>query len=356
MRSAFAYVLAAALVALPLFAHHAHADQPLVISIPGDYPTIQQGLNAAAFGDLVVVEPGTYVENIVMSAQHDGVRLVSAAGPEVTFIDGGQTARVFTIDDVGPQTRIEGFTIQNGRAEPFTPENLGGAMHIDDSDVRIEGNIIRDCLAEAAGGLYVDYCAPTIIHNLFMNNEALGSGGAVYIDHYSPARVEHNVFFENICGHHGGGITIWVGSTPSVINNTFVANEAVKGGGGVFINMNAHPELFRNIIAGNGVGGGIRVHDSQSTTSFACNDVWNNAPYDYSGMPDLTGVDGNISDDPMFCDVAALDFTLHSTSPCAPGNSPSGCNLIGALDVGCGPMPVQSSTWGRIKSSYLIEE
>ena len=35
-----------------------------IINIPADYPTIQQGINASAHGDTVLVQPGTYVENI----------------------------------------------------------------------------------------------------------------------------------------------------------------------------------------------------------------------------------------------------------------------------------------------------
>jgi hypothetical protein len=73
-------------------------------------------------------------------------------------------------------------------------------------------------------------------------------------------------------------------------------------------------------------------------------------------MPDMTGVDGNISDDPEFCDVPVLDFTLDSISPCAPGNSPPGCSLIGALDVGCGPIAIEATTWGQIKSTYRRDE
>ena len=32
--------------------------------VPEDYPTIQDGVNAAGPGDLVSVAPGTYIENV----------------------------------------------------------------------------------------------------------------------------------------------------------------------------------------------------------------------------------------------------------------------------------------------------
>ena len=35
-----------------------------MINIPGDYPTIQQGIDASVDGDTVPVQPDTYYENI----------------------------------------------------------------------------------------------------------------------------------------------------------------------------------------------------------------------------------------------------------------------------------------------------
>ncbi|MFQ5868778.1 MAG: hypothetical protein ACE5JC_02625, partial [Candidatus Zixiibacteriota bacterium] len=35
-----------------------------IINIPGDYPTIQEGIDHGADGDTVLVQPDTYFENL----------------------------------------------------------------------------------------------------------------------------------------------------------------------------------------------------------------------------------------------------------------------------------------------------
>jgi hypothetical protein len=114
--------------------------------------------------------------------------------------------------------------------------------------------------------------------------------------------------------------------------------------------------MSRNIIALNSLGNGIHLGDFDSTVQLDCNDVWSNAPANYAGIPDHTGWSGNISDDPLFCNLPARDFTIDETSPCAAANSPAGCGLIGALEVGCGVIAVEPATWGQIKARQVEAE
>jgi hypothetical protein len=84
-----------------------------------------------------------------------------------------------------------------------------------------------------------------------------------------------------------------------------------------------------------------------------------NVPFVITDFGDPFADASNISMGPLFCDPGNGDFTLHSNSPCAPGNHPDGyeCGLIGALDVACGigSVPethVASVTWSQIKATY----
>ena len=55
----------------------------------------------------------------------------------------------------------------------------------------------------------------------------------------------------------------------------------------------------------------------------------------------------------VICDPDAGDFTIRSNSPCAPPGL-TGCGLVGALDVGCGPVSVDEASWGKIKAAYRV--
>ena len=97
--------------------------------------------------------------------------------------------------------------------------------------------------------------------------------------------------------------------------------------------------------AGEGVVGNVTA---------TCCDIYGNAGGDWVGtIAGQLGQDGNICEDPLFCDPENGDFTLHCTSPCAPFTPPNTeCDLIGAWPIGCGGTPVVESTWGAIKAMF----
>jgi hypothetical protein len=83
-----------------------------------------------------------------------------------------------------------------------------------------------------------------------------------------------------------------------------------------------------------------------------CNNSWGNET-NWDGIPDLEGIDGNISADPLFCEPAEGDFTVAENSPVLPSNNSCGVQM-GAFGAGCKAMPVEPLSWGRIKGMYRI--
>jgi len=103
-----------------------------VLDVPGDYPTIQQAINAAANGDTVLVAEGTYYENL----QIDSLSIVLGSHFMIdgdtshisrTIIDGSQPvntdlASVIWVKFSQDTTVICGFTITGGYGTKLTQE------------------------------------------------------------------------------------------------------------------------------------------------------------------------------------------------------------------------------------------
>lgn len=106
---------------------------------------------------------------------------------------------------------------------------------------------------------------------------------------------------------------------------------------------------IENCIFASGTSGPAIMGTACSAT---CTDIIDNAGGDWVDCVEgQKGVNGNISADPLFCNLAQDDLRLDESSPCAPGNS-GGCGLIGAHGVGCGTTAVSPTTWGRLKSMW----
>ena len=140
------------------------AAAPHTLRVPQDYATIQAAINAAQAGDLVLVSPGTYNENL---SYGKGVTLASTfyttGDPtriDTTIINSPTTASpVILIGDLAPPTtRIVGLTIQNG-----------------DDGVKVHGNAVvlnSKFYGMAADGVdYAPKAAGLVMNNYFTGND-----------------------------------------------------------------------------------------------------------------------------------------------------------------------------------------
>jgi hypothetical protein len=93
---------------------------------------------------------------------------------------------------------------------------------------------------------------PAVMHNLFVENEALGrsDGGAVFCEYFSNPEIRNNVFLNNYAQDDSGAIEAQKFSLPKIYGNLMYGNH-VDGSGGAVSEDEAAYDLVNNIIAHN---------------------------------------------------------------------------------------------------------
>jgi len=198
------------------------------IHVPWGAPTIQDGIDMAVDGDLVLVAPGTYEENIVVHGQDKAVTLRSEAGPQLTVIDGGAEGVAVTYLAASNDNIIDGFTITNG---------LSGIV-CDYSYPTIKNCVIKNNQDEYSygGGIVCWDSSPIILGCQIMDNEAYSGGGICCVQNSSPWIEDTLVVFNE--AYMGGGISCYDNSLPTIVNSEIWENVALDGGG-LFCSLSA---------------------------------------------------------------------------------------------------------------------
>lgn len=191
----------------------------------------------------------------------------------------------------------------------------GGLLNIlNSSPLFIDCQFIRG-FADLGGAIYIDGGEPSFQRVLFEGNH--GNDGAVM--HIVAGNVEVDGI---TCVNNGGD---WLAGAP----------DPYAFGSTIFCRSNANLSMSNSIIASTLKGPGLHA-DEGAQVDVSCSDFFDNIDGNVGGsIGDILGIDGNFSDDPLFCDAANSDFTLDSSSPCQPDGNDCGI-LIGAFGVGCG--------------------
>ena len=248
--------------------YEAPAKPPHTIYVPRHYPTIQAGLDAATPGDTVLVDPGTYIENIDFLGKN--VVLKSRQGPETTIIDGNGTGSVVTFAaGETPATWLEGFTLRHGSGTVADNGVFGGGIFCKSSSPTITRNVIVEntvfsiCASFGGGMAVTGESTPVITHNRISGN-SLGStcdglvsfGGGVYISGRAAPRLRENTITHN-WADRGGGIAVVDSAQPAIESNTIGQNQP----GGILVTETAAPRIGGAPGRGNDIvdnlGGGI---------------------------------------------------------------------------------------------------
>ena len=230
------------------------------INVPADQPTIQAAINAAVNGDVVVVVPGTYPENINFLGKAIHVR--SAQGAKVTIIDGGKAGSVVTFaNGETSKAALSGFTLQNGA------NSLEGGGIAVSSNPTITGNVIKNNTGcNGGGGIGIAFASPLIRGNTITNNAQGGcsggiGGGGISVRGAGSAQIIGNTIENNLWGGNGGGISLFAAGTPTITNNVIKGNSSAGGqGGGIWIVNDSDALIVQNLFYNNNGSQGSGIY------------------------------------------------------------------------------------------------
>ncbi len=240
------------------------------------------------------------------------------------------------IEVIGATTTIENNILSRGGNRGISL--TGGSHYIHGNEVKYFGGIYH-----AAGIYCTDLDSTTTIGNNSISYiESMEGSPGIYCENSSPL-ITGNIISGSLSSGDCSGIHC-VNSSPYITGNTITNTTMVNSGHAVILCENSSsPVIEKCIIAGNHFDTGencsaIFTADSTSLPLVQCCDVYDNEADNYGGyLTDQTGISGNISADPIFCDPGGKVYSIHAESPCAPGNHPeyTDCGLIGALGVDC---------------------
>jgi parallel beta-helix repeat protein len=166
------------------------------LHVPGDFPTIQAAVDAAAPGDRVYVDGGVHVPFGVIVPD---LEVIATGG---ALIDGG--GAYACIEIVAPGVTIDGFRVRNAET----------GIEVFADGVRIVRNT---CYENSYVGIYVGGNDNTIERNLMKDN-----GSGLTIDAFKSG----NLVRANVSRSNGG----WGFAVFNATANTFIGNTAARNG------------------------------------------------------------------------------------------------------------------------------
>jgi Right handed beta helix region len=199
--------------------------------------SISNALSSASSGDSVLVEEGSYMENVTLKGGvallggYDGSFAAANRNPiaHPTVIDGGGVGpTVVSGPSASSSTLVDGFVITGGSGD-------GGAGIVVNGGAPVfSNNDIRDNRDGVAGGAHVHSGSTAMfLGNKFRNNRSAGSGGGMRVEN-SAATLIGNSFQANVAPNAGGGLYLFQ-SDVQCSSNTFRSCRAGEGGGGLYL-------------------------------------------------------------------------------------------------------------------------
>lgn len=263
----------------------------------GNFTIIQDAIDAASYGDNIIVADGHYrgVGNYDLVLNGIGITVQSENGPENCIINPESSGRGFYLVHEDPNSVIRGFTIKNGYC---SGTDGGGGIYIHNSlNILVENCIVedcsalngagisiwvsyatvRDCIIQAnsavhsaamahGGGMYLMNCFGLVVDSChIVGNHTSGEGGGIYMNDgtvdFNDSVIQSNradstthanhgggimaetlfqlnitncKLIDNYCGYYGAALHLATGGNTVVTNSLLEGNYTAKTGGGIY--------------------------------------------------------------------------------------------------------------------------
>lgn len=306
-----------------------------VVGVDPGCTTIQDAIDKAQAGDVVIVPVGRYRESLDFKGKAITVTGSNPHDPDVvaqTIVQGpgGGSVVQFTQGEFWDSV-LTGLTITGGTGTLFEGHLYGAGIYCGESSPTISLNVIKGNgtgntpdAAMLYGGGIACVRSLTVIQNNHIQGNRAHTGGGVYLAR-GFAEVRDNVIGRNQAQTGGG---VWA-ERGWLVNNTLYGNglfpDSPETGGNLVLFAGA--QSINNIICAAFSGGGIYIPETEALDGMLeHNNIWGNEPADVlssHATPVLEAL-GNISADPLFVFPDGNDFHLGVGSPCIDAGSPQG--------------------------------
>lgn len=356
----------------------------------GDFPRIQDAVNAATDGDVILLGAGTFSgignRNITFGGKEVTIR--SASGSPISAVldcqgDATNAMVAFWFQGEGPGTVVEALTVRNSRAP-------AGALRIESGSAPV----IRDVIIESSplsvrslassptleevvvrdGGqpaCLINGGEPLLTGCVFEANTVFSSAGAGAIQLWSATAVfeDCRISANGGWGAHGAvdakyGVSLTLRNCLITGNDSYFPTIVVasgasatierctlasNGGPALRVGCGGNAEMVRSIVWGNCAP--VRI-ESGSTLTVDCSNLL--VSEIEGGGTVLAGAD-ILEVAPEFCAPLACEDSpgtggIYTLPPGAPALTQP-CGPMG-VDIGVCAVAVESRSWGEIKALY----
>ncbi|MBN1809926.1 MAG: PKD domain-containing protein, partial [Planctomycetes bacterium] len=339
------------------------------------FKMIQEGIDAAAPGEVVLVADGAYSgfgnTNLSFTGKDIILRSVGGYGNCAIECDSAFRGMVFTTGETNAAV-VSGFDIVDGHTSGGRGGGIyctssptirdcrftncvavydggggsGGGVQCYGGSQHIEDCVFHGCSASAGGGIEVNLNSTAVVSRCLFEACSASEGGGFRVLSSNPVLTDS--ILVGCTAQYGGAISV-VGGQPSIRNCRVTGNTAATTGGAAFIKWCPSPPVFVNCtIYGNhvtgGSGGGFYCDDGACTLRNTI--LWGNTSTGsgYQMFADINSpitltntnfctdafhmnlavpatMSACVYSDPELVDPASGDYSLQGSSPCIDAGS-----------------------------------